>query len=114
MTIKQAFVQFIKENVAFDETDLGTQAAEYFEKLQEMKDSSKSDITEKGKEILTAMTAFEAPALAKEIAEAMGIGSRSVSGSMRKLVTDGYVNKVTDEDEKTNKYEITEVGKAKL
>ena len=30
---------------------------------------------------------------AKMIGESLGVGSRSVSGSMRKLVTDGYVEK---------------------
>ena len=45
---------------------------------------------------------------AKDIAEGLGISSRTVSGSLRKLVTDGFVDKVS-----TNPtiYAISEKGK---
>ena len=34
---------------------------------------------------------------AKDIGEGLGISSKAVSGSMRKLVKDGYINKVGKE-----------------
>jgi Mn-dependent DtxR family transcriptional regulator len=44
----------------------------------------------------------------KDIADALGISGRTVSGSMRKLVTDGYVDKI---GENPIIYAITEKGK---
>ena len=45
----------------------------------------------------------------KEMAEALTASSRTVSGAMRKLVTDGYVDKVGADPVV---YAITEKGKA--
>jgi predicted transcriptional regulator len=45
---------------------------------------------------------------AKEIAEGMFISSRAVSGAMRKLVTDGFVEKVGQDPVM---YILTEKGK---
>ena len=45
---------------------------------------------------------------AKEIAEGMFISSRAVSGAMRKLVTDGFVEKVGQDPVM---YSLTEKGK---
>jgi predicted transcriptional regulator len=45
---------------------------------------------------------------AKEIAEGMFISSRTVSGAMRKLVTDGFVEKVGQDPVM---YILTEKGK---
>ena len=45
---------------------------------------------------------------AKSLGEEMGSNSRSVSGAMRKLVTDGYVEKVSANP---TSYRITEDGK---
>ena len=49
------------------------------------------------------------PALkSKEIAEALFVSSRSVSGAMRKLVTDGFVEKIGQDPVM---YSLTEKGK---
>jgi predicted transcriptional regulator len=45
---------------------------------------------------------------ARDIAEWLFISSRTVSGSMRKLVSDGFVEKVGSEP---TIYSITELGK---
>ena len=45
---------------------------------------------------------------AKEIAEGMFMGSRAVSGAMRKLVADGFVDKVGQDPVM---YILTEKGK---
>ena len=44
----------------------------------------------------------------KDIAEALVVSSRTVSGSMRKLVSDGFVEKIGDSPVL---YKITEKGK---
>ena len=46
---------------------------------------------------------------ARDIAENMGLTSKGVSGAMRKLVTDGYVEKVGKDPVV---YMITEKGKS--
>ena len=52
-------------------------------------------ITDKGMDILEEMTKDkEAIYTAKSLGEAMGLNSRSVSGSMRKLVNIGLVEKI--------------------
>ena len=45
---------------------------------------------------------------AKEIAEGMFVGSRAVSGAMRKLVADGFVEKV---GENPVMYALTDAGR---
>ena len=45
---------------------------------------------------------------AKDIAERMGISSRGVSGAMRKLVSDGFCEKI---GENPIVYKLTEKGK---
>ena len=52
------------------------------------------EFTENGQKILQYMQDFKnAPLKAKEIGEGLFMSSRSVSGAIRKLVTDGYVDK---------------------
>lgn len=61
-------------------------------KLQEVKE--KPLFTEAGLEILEYLQSNATASLkAKDIAEGMGISSRKVSGAIRKLCSDGYVDK---------------------
>jgi Mn-dependent DtxR family transcriptional regulator len=46
---------------------------------------------------------------AKDIAEGLGISARTVSGAMRKLVTDNYVEKISTDP---IIYSLTEKGKS--
>lgn len=80
-----------------------------FEILEAQSDPSKPEITEAGLGILEYMQSVDAKNLkAKDIAEGMDISSRKVSGSIRKLVTDGFVEKFG----KTPViYSLTEKGK---
>lgn len=56
--------------------------------------SNKPELTEAGLGILEYMQGCNTANLkAKDIAEGMGLASRKVSGSIRKLVTDGFVEK---------------------
>lgn len=61
-------------------------------KLQEVKE--KPMFTETGLEILEYLQENNATSLkAKDIADGMGVSSRKVSGAIRKLCTDGFVDK---------------------
>lgn len=70
---------------------------------------SKPLFTESGLEILKYLQSVDSKGLkAKDIAEGMGVSSRKISGAIRKLVTDGYVDKFG----KTPViYSLTEKGK---
>ena len=61
-------------------------------------DSSKPKFTENGKLVLQYMKDnkdnYNNLFKAKEIGEGLGISSRTASGAMRKLVTDGYIEKI--------------------
>ena len=65
-------------------------------------------LSDNGKPILKFMQTTMEKGKAKDIAEAMFISSRSVSGAMRKLVTDGFVEKIGEDP---IIYCITEKGK---
>jgi len=68
---------------------------ELYELLNAQSDPSKPEVTEAGLAILEYMQNCETSNLkAKDIAEGMGVASRKVSGSIRKLVTDQFVEKV--------------------
>lgn len=72
--------------------------------------AEKPEITDNGKQILKYLQEnTENPMLkARDIAEGLFISSRTVSGSMRKLVNDGFVEKVGQDPAI---YTITEKGK---
>lgn len=80
----------------------------YIEALNEEK--VKPIMTERGAEILKFLQEHSETEAwkSKDIAEQMGLNSRSVSGGIRKLVTDGFVDKVGSEP---CIYIITEKGK---
>ena len=70
----------------------------------------KPEITDNGKLILGYMQENTSSVLlkSKDIAEGLYISSRAVSGSMRKLVTDGFVEKI---GQNPAVYTLTEKGK---
>lgn len=75
------------------------EAIAYFEAFKTSADKKeKPDFTDNGKLILTTMIENKTDRAnmftSKQIAECAFISSRSVSGSIRKLVTDGYVEKI--------------------
>lgn len=83
----------------------------YWEALISKDESEKPKFTDNGKLILKYLQTLPegSPALkAKDIAEGMDISSRSVSGAMRKLTEDGYVERVGKDP---ILYLITENGK---
>ncbi len=63
--------------------------------LQEQQTMEKPMLTESGLSILEYLQTCDAKSLkARDIADGMVISSRQVSGAIRKLVTDGFVDKM--------------------
>lgn len=112
---KELFLKFVGEALkaaginGFSTEELGW-VESYYEKLKNGgSDTEKPAFTEKGIVILKYLKENpEAVLPAKKIAEDLELSSRTVSGAMKKLVNDGYVEKFEGEP-KT--YSITEKGK---
>lgn len=81
-------------------------ALQFYEDYQNSQ-PAKKPITDKGIAIILAMREVEDWITAKALGEQMDISGRSVSGSLKKLVTDGYVNKRAGSPAA---YKITEKG----
>ena len=105
MTKKEAFIKMVEEFLdPIDIEDLKQDeqikmALEYFEELKSDKVSTaKVELTENGAKILKYMQEnyqkYNNVFKAKEIGEGLFISSRSVSGSMRKLITEGFIEKI--------------------
>lgn len=109
MSKKEEFINYIEQLINEDEMSEG--AKTYWKAFKEGKTAKeKSQFTENGKTILNYMKTIDDdnPLKAKDIAEAIGLSARSVSGSMRSLVNGGYVESL---DTEPKKYLITEIGK---
>ena len=93
---------FVEEIIAFSiqtrGSGLSTEANAYFKMLKATEEKIKPQFTENGAKILQWMqdnqNQFNNIFKSKEVGEGLFISSRAVSGSMRKLVTDGYVSKM--------------------
>ena len=82
--------KLIEDGVMFTED-----ALKFYNNLKDVSETEKPLFTENGKKILLFMkNADKEFWKAKELADAMQISSRSVSGSCRKLTTDGFVDKI--------------------
>lgn len=77
---------------------LSPDALDFWNGLQMTGDGGRPRFTSNGKIVLEYMQNNKDPYnnlfKAKDIGEQLGISSRTVSGGMRKLVTDGYVEKL--------------------
>ena len=94
MTKKQAFIEYVKD--LFNDCDVPEDARDYWDALIGGKDAEKPLFTENGKNVLKFLQEHQETETwkAKDIATEMMISSRSVAGSARKLVSDGYLEKV--------------------
>jgi len=90
---------------------LSADALDFWNGLQVSGDSGKPRFTENGKLVLAYMREnkeqYNNLFKAKELGEGLGISSRTASGAMRKLVTDGYAEKI---GESPVVYALTELG----
>ncbi len=110
--MKQEFLNFLNDlmEAAPDivENEMTDNIKKYIETLSGTKDE-KPIITDNGKVILDYMQKTDVPMMkAKDIGEGLMISSRKVSGSLRKLVSDGFVEKVGQDPVI---YALTEKGK---
>ena len=108
MSKKQEFIEYVKERV--DWTDASENVKIYWEDFISKEEKEKPMFTDNGKLILQFLrdnpdtTTWKA----RDIAEGLFITSRTVSGAIRKLCTDGFVEKVSQDPVI---YTITELGK---
>ena len=119
MTKKEAFIKIIQTEI-FDRTDIYAEnypdeyelAASFWEDFKDEKVINSGAMTENGKKLLSWMQenvdTMTNLFTSKEAAEALFTSGRSIAGSMRKLVNDGYVEK-TGKD--PVQYSLTEAGK---
>lgn len=99
---KTEFIEELEEIIAFSiqtrGSGLSAEAHEYFEAFKAVEEKVKPAFTENGAKILQWMQdnqeQFNNIFKSKEIGEGLFISSRAASGSIRKLVTDGYVSKI--------------------
>lgn len=91
---KDVFIETVER--LFDkymlEEKIPQEAFDFFQDYKKGK-TSKKEITDKGIAVIEAMKLIDGWASAKTIGEAMEVSGRSVSGTMKKLVTDGFVEK---------------------
>ena len=110
--MKQEFIDFLNALIAaapdVAEEKMTENVKAYIDALTDKK-AEKPALTDNGKMVLKYLQDAE-PGLykAKDIADGLFVASRNVSGAMRKLVTDGYVEKM---GESPVLYSITEKGK---
>lgn len=116
MTNKEMFIQEIEELLTdhcktFGEDGLSEGARAYFEQLKATPEKEKAPFTENGAKVLIWMqenySSYNNILKAKEIGDGLFCSSRTVSGAMRKLVTDGYVSKTTGTP---TCYSLTDLG----
>ena len=119
MTKKEAFIKVIDylftdehameaEEIFKEEFSL---AVEFFNDFKNNKVKNSGAMTENGKNLLSWMQenvdTMTNLFTSKEVAEGLFTSGRSVAGSMRKLVTDGYVEKIGKDPVQ---YSLTEKG----
>lgn len=116
MTKKEMFINEISSIIQNQtgqkmEEILSQDALDYFNGLNMSGNNGKSKFTENGKLVLRYLQEnkdnYNNLFKAKDIGEGLGISSRTASGAMRKLVTDGFVEKIGSDPVV---YAITESG----
>ena len=105
---KKVFIETVERLFynAEDPLDIPTDAVLFFEDYKKSASTAKA-FTEKGIAIIKEMREVNDWISAKSLGERMDISGRSVSGTMRKLVTDGYIEKQAGNPAS---YKITDKG----
>lgn len=111
-TKKQIFIEAVSE-LFETHPEVPDAAKEYLETLKAVTEKEKPPFTENGAKVLQWMQDnYETHGnifTAKGISDNMGLGnSRTVSGALRKLVSDHYVSKI---EASPTAYSLTETGK---
>lgn len=110
MSKKLMFIEFVEKLLLETKEEMSDEVKVYWKAFRETDEKEKPMFTDNGKLVLKYMQDHLEQELlkSKDIAEGLFISSRTVSGAMRKLVTDGYVEKVATDPVI---YSITEKGK---
>lgn len=116
MSKKDEFISYVEDLMDYakkmDIPPMSENAEAYWKALKGKAEEDKPMFTDNGKLIMKYLQELPegAPMMkAKEIAEGMFISSRAVSGAMRKLVTDGFVEKVGQDPVM---YSLTDAGRS--
>jgi hypothetical protein len=99
MTNREIFIQEVQNTINDCPDFFSLEALEYFESLKAVQEKEKPPFTENGAKVLDYMQQHYEECnnifKAKDICEGLFLASsRTVSGAMRKLITDGYVEKI--------------------
>ena len=112
MSKKSKFIECVEEGLfsKINLSDLDADVVDYWNALKGTTDVEKPMFTDNGKIVMEYLKGLstDIPLKSKDIAEALFISSRTVSGAMRKLVTDGFVEKIGQDPVM---YNLTEKGK---
>lgn len=110
MSKKSEFIKYVESLIDGNPIEMSNEAQLYWEAFKGQGDTEKPILTDNGKIVLKYMQDnTDIPMFkAKDIAEGLGLSSRTVSGAMRKLTTDGFVEKLGQDPVI---YAITENGK---
>ena len=116
MSKKEQFIKEVEELLAntpdrIPERVFSSDALDFWNGLKITGDTEKPAFTENGKLILQYVQqnkdTYNNLFKAKDIGEGIGVSSRTASGAMRKLVNDGYIEKV---GENPIVYSLTQKG----
>ena len=91
------FFDYLVEQSKINKDVIPKEVMEYYNVLKEQQISQKEKpiLTEIGTQVLQYLQTNEVQsAKARDIADGMNMSSKKISGSMRKLVTDGFVEKI--------------------
>ena len=110
MSKKQEFIKYAEMAFESYSCEMNEEARLYWDAFRGAIDGEKPLFTDNGKLIMKYLQDNQDTPMwkSRDIAEGLFISSRAVSGAMRKLVTDGYVEKVGQDPVV---YALTENGK---
>ena len=113
MSKKQEFIEYVEElikHASIEDDEIPENVRIYWEAFKSKEEKEKPMFTDNGKLILNFLRENQDTTTwkARDIAEGLFISSRTVSGSIRKLVNDGFVEKISKDPVI---YSITELGK---
>ena len=110
MSKKQEFIKFVEMAINAYPQEMNEEARIYWEAFKGKEVIEKPMFTDNGKLILRYLQDNLTTELwkARDIAEGLFVSSRTVGGAMRKLCSDGYVEKVGQDPVV---YTLTEKGK---
>ena len=111
MSKKQEFIKFIEMAIEAYPCPMNEEAKLYWDALRGVDETGEKPLfTDNGKLILDFLQKNQDTPMwkARDIAEGLFVSSRTVSGAIRKLVTDGFVENVGQDPVI---YSITEQGK---